>query len=453
MNVTNEKALALKEESRQAQAVVREDEFLSVADLVPVKKQAAQRSLRRTLGEMAELVAEKKWEELIEIFYPVDEKVPELVEYDLDAEVRAKTGFALGQVKRFDEAIRELEICVEKDPVNFHFCSSLAYNAYNMLYAARNREVFLSGKVRADRIQLAHKHFKRSQELRPDGVTNFYREGMLFRQIEDKPFKALPLFRKAVSNWDSLDKEEKEARHQERKNYVKSLYQLAGCLLGNNRPDKALSFIKRCLSEDEKTSYYSLVYKYFALGKVHFHMNAFSEAKDALLFALQCRSNQPVDFVYELLARTYLAMGKPRRAMDVVNKVPEKKRRPYYRWTEADVLCALKDYEGAREVLKKCGERDRRSRHKALIRLSKLEYLLGNFQESMGHAAEAVRFFNETWGGFFSEGIFWESLSAYRAGEVDRARELAGALKSHQPGYPGLSRLLDKLFPADRKEN
>ena len=335
---------------------------------------------------------------------------------------------------------------------NFHYHSSLAYTAYNSIYAAKNREILLSGKMRAERIELAHTHFKKAQGLRPDGVTNYYREGMLFRQIENKEDKALPIFQKAVSNWERLGTEEKDARHQERKNYIKALYQLSGCLLVRGRAERALELIKKCLSEDEKTNYFSLLYKYFALGKVLFNMNSFSEAKDALLFALQCRSNQPVDFVYELLGRTYLAMDKYDRAIEMIRRVPEKKRKPYISWTESDILCALKDYRGAREVLIRCQERDRRSRHKALIRLAKLEYILGNFHQSLKQAEEAAKFFNEKWGGIYYDGIFWQALSSYRAGEHGRACELSEMLKSLKPHYPGLNRLLERLSQANRME-
>lgn len=453
MEATKGEDLARNEINQGASGlIVTEDEFLSIDDLVPVKREAAERSLKRTLTEMAELTTEKRWGEMLEIFYPVDEKIPELSEHNLDAEIRAKTAFALGQLKRFDEAIRELDICIQKEPDNFHYHSSLAYTAYNSLYAARNREILLSGKVRIERLELAHTHFKKAQGLRPDGVTNYYREGMLFRQIENKEDKALPIFQKAVSNWEKLSAEEKNERHQERKNYIKALYHLSGCLLVRGRAERALEFIKRCLSEDEKTNYFSLLYKYFALGKVLFNMNSFSEAKDALLFALKCGSNQPVDFVYELLGRTYLAMDKRDRAIEMIRRVPEKKRKPYISWTESDILCALKDYSGAREVLIRCQERDRRSRHKALIRLAKLEYILGNFHQSLKHAEEAAKFFNDKWGGIFYDGIFWQALSSYRAGEHGRACELSEMLKSLKPHYPGLNRLLERLSQANRME-
>ena len=421
------------------------DEFLSIDDLVPVKHDVAARSLKLALTEAEELVCEKKWEDLVSLFYPVEEKHPELIENDLDAKLRAKVAFALGQLNRFDEAINELSVCVEREPHNFLFRNSLGFTAYNSLFAAANREVFLRGKARRKRIDMAHLQLKKAQQLRPEGVTNFYREGMLFKSIEHKVEKALPLFERAVSNWDKLDEKQKQNRHQERKNFVKALYQLAASLLEKNNVKQSLNIIKRCLSADEKTNYMSLVYKYFALGKVNFYMNKLSDARDALVFATKCEINENNDFVYELLGRTYLAMSNPSRALDVINAVPEKKRRAYYRWTEADIYCALKDFDRARTVLKKAQERDNRSGHKALIRLARIEYITGNYVKSMTYAAEADRFFQEKWGNRFYEGVFWQALSAYRSGDREKALDLAMELKTHNPHYPKLDILLSRL--------
>ena len=260
---------------------LREDEFLSANNIVPVRRDAAKRALKYCLSDLEEFTRDKKWKDAIALFHPVAEKLPELVEHSLDGEVRAKLAFAMGQIKRFDEAIKELTVSIRIDPENFYLHSSLAYTAYNSLYAGANKEIFLRGRIRVERIELAHKHFKKAQELRQDGVTNFYRQGMLFKQIEDKPEKALPLFEKAVFNWDGLTKEQKEYRHQERKNFVKSLYQLAGSLLKQGHPGQALEVIERCLSEDEYSNHISLLFKYFALGKVQYHKNVYEAARDA----------------------------------------------------------------------------------------------------------------------------------------------------------------------------
>jgi len=422
-----------------------EDEFLSAENLIPLKKDAAERSRKQTVGEIEELMREKKWKDIISIFYPVEEKLPELAVHDLDVRIREKNAFALGQLNRFDEAITELMECIRKEPDNFYHHSSIAYTAYNSLYAAKNREIFLSGKAGSERIRLAHKHFKIAQSLRADGVTNYYREAMLYGKLENKTEKAVPLFQKAVFNWDKLTKEQKEIRHQERKNFIKSLYQHASALLEKGRAKAAFVEIKRCLAEDEQSNYMSLVFKYFALGKIDYQLNRFEEARDALLFALQCKTDNSIDFVYELLARTYLALGNVDRSREIINKVPERRRRPYYRWTEADILCSLGDLTGAKKVLKRSYERDNRSRHKTLIRLAKIEYLLQNFEQAGSYAEQADGFFSEKWGNRLNDGLFWQSICAYRLGDKEKARMLAGELQDNHPGYEKLGLLMTKL--------
>ena len=142
-------------------------------------------------------------------------------------------------------------------------------------------------------------------------MTNFYRQGMLFRKIERKTDSALPLFQRAVGNWDRLDQKDREVRHQERKNVIKSLFQTASCLIEMDVPEKALDAIKRCLAEDETSHHMAVLFKYFALGKVYFHLNRFQEARDALLFALQSGAGEPDDFVRELLGRTLSRAAGP----------------------------------------------------------------------------------------------------------------------------------------------
>ncbi|MCD6305085.1 MAG: tetratricopeptide repeat protein [Deltaproteobacteria bacterium] len=423
----------------------KQDDFLCMDDLVPVSQSVAERLLKRCLAEAEELMRQNKWEDVAALFHPLDEKQPELAAHGLDVRLRAKAAFALGQLNRFDDAIRELSLCIEKEPDAFVHHSSLAFTAYNSLFAANNREIFLRGRARAERIDLAHRHFRKAQELRPDGVTNYYRHGMLLRKIERKVHEALPLFERAVSNWDRLDEKEKEVRRQERKNFVKALFQLAGCLVELDMPEKALEKIQRCLCEDEKSGHISLLFKYFALGKVYFHLGRFKEARDALLFALRSVNGEGDDFVRELLGRTYLALRDPDKALEAVERIPEHRRRPYVRWTEADILCALRRLDKAKKVLMKAQERDSRSRHKTLIKLTKIAYTTGDFAHALKCAAAANRFFQENWGNPYFEGMFWQAVCAYRLGDVKKAKELADEIAAHNPRYPKLDLLMGKL--------
>jgi len=421
------------------------DEFIAFEDLNMVKTEVMQAYARQVAAEIEEMQRDNRWEDILSLFYPVETKLPDLAAKNQDTGIRAQMGFALGQVRRFDDAITELTLCVERDPESFSYQSSLAYTAYNSLYAAKNREIFLAGNIKARRIDLAHQHFRNAQLLRPDGITNFYREGMLFKQIENKTDRALPLFKTAVTNWESLEPARREERHQEHKNYVKSLYQLASTLLAIGNARAALPQIRKCLAEDEKTNYQSLLFKYFALGKVHFHLNQLAEARDALVFAAKCAGDLKSDFVHELLARTYLAMDNPGRALEVIDAVPVKARKPYYRWTEADVLCAMKQFTQAKTVLLQCQERDNRGRHKALIRLAKIEYLTENFEKTVEYAARAVLFFQENWSNPYDAGLFWQAAGLLRLGKKDEARPLANRLREHNPRYPKLDKLIAAL--------
>jgi tetratricopeptide (TPR) repeat protein len=431
--------------TQASSAVPVGDDLLGPDDLVPVRREAAGRTEQRALAELADLIRQNRWADVVDLFHPVEEKLPELADYGHDIRVREKIAFALGHLGRHDEAITELSACLKSEPDNFFLHASLAYTAYDSLWAAKNRQVLLSGKARNDRIALAHRHFAAAQALRPDTVTNFYRQGMLFREIEGKDDKSIPLFRRAVENWEGLEADDRQRRHQERKNYIKSLYQLAGALVAVGRPDRALGHLQRCLAEDESTNYIALPFKYFALGKVQFHLNSYAEARDALLFAAKCRHDGPLDFVFELLARVYLALGGTDKAREAIGRVPEARRRPYIRWTEADVLCAAGEYEKALQVLTACVNRDGFSRHKGLLRMARITYLLNRFDQCAAHAEAARRFFREKWTNDCNEGVFWLAAANLRQGRLDEAGRLAGELETLDPRFPRLDRLKNAI--------
>jgi tetratricopeptide (TPR) repeat protein len=434
--------------SQSAGVQPERDDFLSESDLFTFKKSLVQRNQKRVLAEMEAFIREKRWEDALAVFYPVDQALPELCRDGCDVPIRSKLGFILGQVGRFDEAIMEYGRCVEAEPEDFFHHHNLAYIAYNSLWAAKNKEITLVGQQKKDRLELAHVHFEKARTLRPDGVTDFYRHGMLLAKIEMKPEQGLSLFLKAVSNWESLSVEEKALRHQEKKNYMKALFQSASGLLTEGKTSAALDMVNRCLAEDEKTNHVSLVFKYYALGKTNFYLNRLEAARDALLFSEKCRGQESIDFVYEILARTYLGLGAPDRALRAIEKVPEKRRRPYIAWTESEVRCALKDFEGAARVLQKSAEHDYRSRHKSLIRLAKIEYHLGRFGNTAKCGGWANAFFQEQYGNEYHEGLFWQALGAFKNGDVKEAKSIVRSLLESYPNFPRLDKLVAAIKQA-----
>jgi tetratricopeptide (TPR) repeat protein len=421
----------------------RTEDLFSTEELFGVKKGRYMKKTRaKFIADIEELSRNCRWKEIISLYHPVEEKTPELDQAGMADKVKEKIAFAMGQLKQFDDAIALLLSCIQTDPDNFYTRSSLAYTAYSSLFAAKNREIFLAGNPRAQRIELAHENFTRARELRPDGVTNFYRHAMLYAKIQNKNKAALPLLNQAVVNWESLSEQEQSRRHQEKKNYIKSLYRSASILLEAGEASKALERIQTCLKQDEKSGHVSLCFKYFALGKIHFCRDHYSQAKEALRFALQAREkNQPVDFVHELLARTCLALGRVDQAQQTIDQVPERLRRPYFRWTEADVLCAAGQFDRAVQVLTESSARDSRSKHVSLLRLAKICYSQGQYETGAAHAGKAVAFFSEKWGNPYYEGLFWQALCAFKAGRHQQARTLVEELEVHCPYFPKLDRL------------
>jgi len=449
--ITKSATPVAKEKNSAPQQDLSNDPFFSFGELIAPESSAGQQTRKRITNDIEELIRGCRWEDIVGLYHPVETKVPDLVAAKLDLPIREKIAFAMGQLKQFDAAIKELLVCVESEPDNFYVRASLAYTAYNSLYAAKNREIFLAGEVKAKRIELAHGNFQKAIKLRPDNVTNHYRQGMLFSQIENKPDKAQPLFQKACDNWEGLTDEEQLQRHQEKKNYIKSLYRLASLLLQNGDARGALDRINLCLSLDEKTNHLGLAFKYFALGKVHFALGNNEDARNALMFATQSSTGDPNDFVAELLARTYLALGRSDKAMGAIETIPERMRKPYVRWTEADVLCAMKEFTRAERVLKTSMERDSRSKHKSLIKLAKIAYVKKEFETAMGHAAEAMAFFQEKWGNPYYEGLLWQAVSAFRLGKLGQAESLALELKANCRHYPKLDQLLSMIEGAKKQ--
>lgn len=432
---------ALPESASQSAAGAARSDFLTALAELGISEERLRAERTRLLGEISALRCENRWEDIVALCHPLAEKAPELDAVGLAGSLRAEAAFALGHLGRYDEALDLYRRCVADQPDHFHYHAGLAYTAYDSLYAAKGRQLMLHPAERKARLELAHRHFAAAQALRPQQVTNYYRQGMLFKKLQGKWEEALPLFETAIRNWRAYSPEQQKARHQERKNYVKALYQAASCLLEARRPAQALETLLQCLREDEESEHFSAVHKYFALGKVHFEMGNLSLALRALEFAAGRANPEDDDFVFELLARLHLVQGTVEKAWEAVSRVPFKRRRPYLRWTEADVLIARGEWERARKVLMEAAERDRRGRHKALLRLARLEFRQDRFEPCLQCALEADRFFRSQFQNPCGDALFWQAAALLRLGRTAEAQLRAGELGDCLPHYPHLAKL------------
>lgn len=421
-------------------SVGADDLFRKLAADPRVQEQETTRQ-QRIIGEIMELQRTFSWQEIIDLFHPLEDKEPALVELGLDLPVRQKIAFALGQIHQFDQALQELEYCLAGDPENFQVHSALAYNCYRTLMAAANREIHLLPAARKKRLEKAHFHMQKAQALMPERVTNFYREGKMYKDLERKPEAAIPLFAGAVANWRAYDRETKDIRSQERKNYIKALYNLASCELGQGRHTVALEHIEQCIAEDEKSGYVRSEHKYFALGKIMFALNRLDRAKQALECAATFIDAVEGNYIRELMGRVLLGLGDKEQALAVVSTVPHKARRPFVCWTLADCLTAVGRLDNARTVLTQSAQRDRRSRHKSLIKLARISYLEKDFTETVRLADEANTFHIETFTTICADALFWGIGGHLALGNREKAVETLREIESHRPGYPYLNRL------------
>ena len=403
---------------------------------------ALRREHGRIVGEILALQADNRWQDIIDLFSPVEDKLPDLVAAGMDTDIRLKIAFALVRGRRSEEAIRLLTPVVRREPDNALAHYNLAYAALDELYSARTEHRIIPGKRRQELIRLGHEHFGAARALRPDSVTFAYREAILCKEIENKPRPAIPLFEQAIAIWQGLDASEQARRHQERPKYVKSLYHLASCLLAAGRAADSLRRLHTLEAEDGERCFMHPLFRHFAFGKVLHALGRYKEALDRLETAAHAADpHQPTDFVWELAARCALRLGQVDRAQACIERVPRNRRRPYVQWTEADVLAARGRVNEALQVLRASAERDRRSPHVSLIRMARL--LLGRreLEEALDAATRAVRFCEETWGNASREGRFWQAAALHLLGRNGEAVAIVTELEEAHFQYPHFGRL------------
>ena len=67
----------------QRAATGQADEFLTLDDIVTVKKDSLRRHLHRVLSEIEELAREDRWDDILALACPVEQKFPELCDKGL----------------------------------------------------------------------------------------------------------------------------------------------------------------------------------------------------------------------------------------------------------------------------------------------------------------------------------------------------------------------------------
>ena len=375
------------------------------------------RELGRVLGEIKELQAENRWPDIVTLFWPIEEKLAEFVEAGLDEEIRLKLSFALCRLGKNEQAIDCLLPLVAKNSQRYLAHYSIGYAVLDLFFRARTERRIIPVKKRVELLKLAHHHFDRARGSKPDSVTFCYRQAVLYKEIEDKPKQAAPLFQQAIENWRRLTEDERQRFHQQRPKYIKSTYHLASCLLTLGQPKKSYTLLTNLLQEDSASNYMHPLFKHFAVGKVLYALGRYKEGIDHLVTAIhRAERGQATDFVHELAARCELALQRPHQALRQIDRIEPHRRRPYVRWTEADTLVALDRIDDAIALLERCAELDKRARHVALIKLCRMRLQRNEMDQALAAAREAVSFCLDLYGNASHEARFWEAVCLHRLG-------------------------------------
>lgn len=328
------------------------------------------------------------------------------------------------------------------EPENVMAWYNFGYAAYEALYAAKRDRSLMVPAKRRKLIEAAHHAFGRCQLLKPDSIAFYYRDAMVCKDFEDKPRQAIPLFEHAVANYESLSKEEQQNVHQQRPKYIRSLYHLASCHLKTGQPASSKILLEKVMAEDQNRDHMSPLFKHFAFAKT---LHALGRPKEALehieTATVRTSRHEAIDYVHELGARCALLLEQPERASQYIERIPMNRRRPYIRWTEADVLVAKGRFSTAVRVLEESAERDRRSRHKSLLRIARIYLTEAKYEKGLEAAGRADTFCLDTYGNGYSEAKFWQAACLYRLERYDEAGQVVRELSRNNFSYPNLRRL------------
>lgn len=99
--------------------------------------------VRKVLGEIDLLKRENRWEDIILLCHPIEEKLPLIADSDAAIPIYGEIVFALCQLHRFEEAVSIGIKLVKEQPDNFNAHAQLAFVAYQALIAHQNKEIIL----------------------------------------------------------------------------------------------------------------------------------------------------------------------------------------------------------------------------------------------------------------------------------------------------------------------
>ena len=104
-------------------------------------------------------------------------------------------------------------------------------------------------------------------------------------------------------------------------------------------------------------------------------------------------------------------------------------------------MSALGRLDQAKQILVRSAEKDRRSKHRALLRLARICYRRNEINRALAYADQANKFCLDTFGNEGREITFWQAACLYRLGRYGQALDKISELRTARWSHPHLRRL------------
>ncbi|MBF0243609.1 MAG: hypothetical protein HQK64_14185 [Desulfamplus sp.] len=83
----------------------QDSSFISLKSFKAPNSDFIKKESHKSLDDILLMMQANQWDNIISLYYPVDQKCPELAASGVDLPIREKVAFALGQLQRFDSAV------------------------------------------------------------------------------------------------------------------------------------------------------------------------------------------------------------------------------------------------------------------------------------------------------------------------------------------------------------
>jgi tetratricopeptide (TPR) repeat protein len=245
--------------------------------------------------------------------------------------------------------------------------------------------------------------FREALRLFKGYIKVWYRAGYALFRL-DRPDEAMTCLKRCIRCWEHLDE---NGRSHHGKTRATAEYLLGKILVMQGRSRTAAGHLRAAVEYDGRQADWQ-----YQLGKCLLKIEANVEALTHLRAAHDLSPGK--DYVIDRLAQALIANGDSDEALSLYREIPPRRRKPYVLKNLGSLYIDGGDYTRALDALRLAGSKDRKNHN--------IQYLLGVAEENVGDLDAAV--------------------SAYRrAGELRR--------QNHAKPFPSADEAVQRIENAD----